>query len=105
MWYGEVTVPTYLLIGCRREDASPRKRFKFCRGIYILLDQTVGCRWGKAIGSQGIAIDWVGGRYGSTMILEASTGARQAFSLVASSFAREVPLGYWRATLCSIFAC
>ena len=68
MWYGEVTVPTYLLIRCRREDASPRKRFKFCRGIYILLDQTVGRLWGKAIGSQGIAIDLVGGRYGSTMV-------------------------------------
>ena len=68
MWYGEVTVPTYLLIGCRREDASPRKRFKFCRGIYILEDQTVGCLWGKAIGPQGIAIDWVGGRYGRSMI-------------------------------------
>ena len=82
MWYGEVTVPTYLLVGCHREDASPRKRFKFCRGIYILLDQTVGYLWGKAIGPQGIAIDWVGGRYGSTMFLEASTGAQQTFSLV-----------------------
>ena len=42
MWYGEVTVPTYLMIVCRREDASPRKRFKFCMDIYIMLDQTVG---------------------------------------------------------------
>ena len=67
MWYGEVTVPTYLLVVCHRKDASPRKRFKFSMGIYIMLDQTVGRLWGNAIGPQGIAIDWVGGRYGSTM--------------------------------------
>jgi len=68
MWYGEVTVPTYLCTGGHREDASPRKRLKFIREIYILLDQTVGRLWGKAIGPQGIAIDWVGGRYGSTAL-------------------------------------
>ena len=49
------------------EDASPRKRFKLYREIYILCGQTVGRLGGKTIGSQGVAIDWVGGRYGSTM--------------------------------------
>ena len=97
MLYGEVTVPTYLLIECRREDASPRKRFKFCRGIYILLDQTVGRLWGKAIGSQGIAIDWVGGRYGSSMLLEALTNAMQISWLSLASVACTLSV---RVTVC-----
>ena len=56
-----ITVLTY-------QDASPRKRLIFCRGIYILLDETVGCLGGKSIGSQGIANDWVGGRCGALLL-------------------------------------
>ena len=57
-----ITVLTY-------QDASPRKRLTFCRGIYILLDKTVGRLGGKSIGSQGIANDWVGGRCGALSLL------------------------------------
>ncbi len=69
--------------------------------IDIMMDQTVGRLWEKAICSQGVAIDWVGGRYGSTTQHEALTNTGLHF--VASFCSACVPLTAWWTSSISAF--